>query len=501
MRTHVVTALSLLLVLVLHWQLSHALRNDAFVDEATYIVSGQQLAEAAQHGAAPPPIATYLSGAPHLYPRLAAVLYASGGLEGVRTFSLICLLVAIVAVCSAAQQLFASRVAGIAAAALFAVQAPVLFLSRFATYDAPSVALLALALALAVDRRERSGTATAVLAGLAIGAAAMVKYAALLYAPGIVLVCALAATGRARWTRGVLAGIGAVTAVVGLALLDDSRAMWTGFVTTTLSRSVTSGGDVRALIGFALTLGGAVATLAIPGLAVATPRMRWVALCIFASALLAPLNHVRLHEFVSLHKHMAFALVLFASLAGGAVDGLLHWLRKRWARNDVVIASAVAAAAIAIVARAIVQPGLAESRRLFRYWPDNTQRAYATLAPVVSDSARFLAEEPDLGALYLVPPVPAAHWVHPYFFDYAGESARTPGEIAPFRRAIRDGYFTAVVLRFGPQRTWALAMEEELLHAQPRYRLAAKLPFELSDGAGAYQLWVRADAPGADQVR
>ena len=252
---------------------------------------------------------------------------------------------------------------------------------------------------------------------------------------------------------------------------------------------------------FAAALGGVAALIALPALALASAAVRLAGITIFVSASLAPINHVRLHEFVSLHKHMAFALVLLATLGGGSVAALVAWLIRRWERGQGVIASAVAAAALAIGARAILRPGIDEAHRLFQYWPVNTRAAYLDFTPVTSKTARFLSEEPDLGTLYLGKLAPVAQWVHPYYFDYDGQQARKPADVAPYRLAIRDGYFTAVLLRFGPQREWAAAVEEELLRSQPRYRLAARLPFTLVDGPGAYQLWVRADAPGADRVR
>ncbi len=505
-RTRIATALSLVAIGVVQWNAARTLRNDAFVDEATYIVSGQLLRTAHASGIAAPPVANYLSGAPHLYPQLASLLFERGGLEAARTFSLFCMLAALVAVYSAARGIFDRRLAGVAAAALFSTQAPVLFLSRFATYDALCVALLAIALAFAVDSRARWRTATAVAAGLCIGTAAVVKYAALLYLPCIVLVAAfsvpsLSLFSSARLTRGAIAAAAALTVAGLLVSLGEPSRLLTGFVTTTLTRAVTSGGRAIDLLLFASALGGVSALLALPAMAIASSARRFTSITIFVWALLAPLNHVRLHEFVSLHKHMAFALVLFTVLAGGTIAALMSWIRRRWEYDQLLIAFAVAAASLAICARAIVRPGQTEADRLFRYWPNNTSYAYRAIAPVLRSDAHYLAEEPDLGTLYLGTRAPVSQWVHPYFFDYDGQRARTPSDLAPFRSAIRDGYFTAIVLRFGPQRTWANAMEEALLRSQPRYRLAARLPFELADGPGAYQVWVRSDAPGAGQVR
>ncbi len=491
--------LSLLVLAGTQWWLSRPLQNDAFVDEATYIVTGQ-LWRAAAAGGDATAVASYLSGAPHLYPQLASLLFERGGLEAVRAFSFGCMVIAMIGVYFIAHGLLSDRVAGLAASAMFILQAPVQFLSRFATYDALCVALLAVALAVAMDRRARMGWMSVAVAGACIGAASVIKYAALLYLPCVVLVAALVGASGNRLKRGLLTAVVAGCTVALLGLLGQPSELWTGFLSTTLARRVTSGGRAVDLVLFAASLGGAAVAIAIPALMTAPAAMRWAAITMFVWALLAPLNHVRLHEFVSLHKHMAFGAVLVSPLAGGALAALCSWLQRRWEYQQTVIAVGVASATLAILARAVAIPGVAEAQRLYQYWPNNTRKAYRSFAPLLNDSARFLSEEPDLGTLYLGSRAPVEQWVHPYFFDYDGQRARKPADTAPYRLAIRDGFFTAVLLRFGPQGSWATAVEEELLRSQPRYRLAAKLPFTLADGPGAYQLWVRADAPGAALV-
>ena len=91
-----------------------------------------------------PPFPAYFSGAPVIYPPLAALADNAGGLAGARILSLAFMLGATVLLWGVAGRLFGRR-AAFFAAALFAVLGPTLHLGAFATYDAMAVFLVALA--------------------------------------------------------------------------------------------------------------------------------------------------------------------------------------------------------------------------------------------------------------------------------------------------------------------------------------------------------------------
>jgi 4-amino-4-deoxy-L-arabinose transferase-like glycosyltransferase len=91
-----------------------------------------------------PQFPAYFSGAPVLYPPIGALADSIGGLTGARILSLIFMLGATVALWATTGRLFGRR-AAFFAAALFAVLGPTLHLGAFATYDAMSIFLMALA--------------------------------------------------------------------------------------------------------------------------------------------------------------------------------------------------------------------------------------------------------------------------------------------------------------------------------------------------------------------
>ena len=118
--------------------------DTAFEDEATYLWAGHLEWAHWLHGAPVPPLAAYFSGAPVIYPPIGALADSAWGLTGARLLSLGFMLGATALLWAAASRLFGRR-AAFFAAALFAVQGPVLHLGAFAAYDAMSVFGVALA--------------------------------------------------------------------------------------------------------------------------------------------------------------------------------------------------------------------------------------------------------------------------------------------------------------------------------------------------------------------
>jgi 4-amino-4-deoxy-L-arabinose transferase-like glycosyltransferase len=138
--------LPLLAVLAVQAALSLRLvrADTAFQDEALYLWAGHREWAHWLHGMPVPPFPAYFSGAPVVYPPVGALADSVGGLAGARVLSLVFMLGATVLLWGTAGRLFGRR-AAFFAAALFATAGPVLHLGAFATYDAMSVLLVALA--------------------------------------------------------------------------------------------------------------------------------------------------------------------------------------------------------------------------------------------------------------------------------------------------------------------------------------------------------------------
>src|SRR5450755_4973946 len=155
--------------------------NTAFQDEALYLWAGHLQWAHWLHGAAVPPFAYYFSGAPVIYPPIGALADSIGGLAGARILSLVFMLGATTLLWGTAGRLFGRR-AAFFAVALFAVLGPTLHLGSFATYDAMSVFLIALA-AWCVVRAGKEGEATGwmLAAGAALALANAAVYSSVLF--------------------------------------------------------------------------------------------------------------------------------------------------------------------------------------------------------------------------------------------------------------------------------------------------------------------------------
>src|SRR6202042_3726955 len=113
-------------------------------------------------------------GTPVLYPPIGALADSIGGLTGARVLSLIFMLVATTFLWGTVSKLYGNR-AAFFAAALFAVSGPTLHLGAFATYDAMSVLLIALACWCVVrpgDERDATGWMAMAAVAMAVANAA-----------------------------------------------------------------------------------------------------------------------------------------------------------------------------------------------------------------------------------------------------------------------------------------------------------------------------------------
>ena len=172
--------------------------DTAFEDEATYLWAGHLEWAHLLHGTPLPQFPSYFSGAPVIYPPIGALADSIGGLTAARILSLAFMLGATVALWATADRLFGQR-AAFFAAALFAVSGPTLHLGAFATYDAMSVFLVALAAWLVV----RAGRATGrdlwmMAAGVALALANATAYTSALFDPVVLLLALVTSPSRGR---------------------------------------------------------------------------------------------------------------------------------------------------------------------------------------------------------------------------------------------------------------------------------------------------------------
>lgn len=476
----------LLCVLLVQAGLSLRLRGPAFQDEALYMAAGHyELAELLHGTPAPADFAGYFSGHPKLYPVLAALVDAQFGITGVRMVSLLSMLGTTALLYALTRRLFNVR-AAIGAAALYSVLQSTTFLGNFATFDAASVFLLAVS-AWAVVRTGRMRAHAVLLAAPPAALAFGVKYAAGLFLPTLVVLAVLTAyrhRGVRALGRGVVLGLG-ILAVLGagywlsgplggISGTTTGRAKGTDSAFTLIGHSAEWGGIV-----FLMALGGSVAYALrarmgeMPWMGGQTPgRWRRVALgtLLTGTALLAPAYQIHLHAEISLNKHVGFGLLFAAPMAGLGIARLVgpHFRHPQLG--------------ILVYCLALTF-GMVQAQE--HYAPPDSRAMVRFLRGVVDGKGAYLAEEHEIPAYYLRDLTTWDQWQSTYSMDYKGGSGP-----AAFRAAVLDGHFDAILLRGGvtPETDRVV---EEALRGNPRYRLAAVVPFTLGTGSHNYHIWVR----------
>jgi hypothetical protein len=496
---------SLLLVVVLAVQAGLSLRlvwsNTAFQDEAAYLWAGHLEWAHWLHGTPVPQFPAYFSGAPVIYPPVAALADSIGGLAAARVLSLVFMLGATALLWATAGRLVGRR-AAFFAAALFAVLGPTLHLGSFATYDAMSVMLVALAawcVVRAGDRQDATGWILAAAGALALANAA--AYASVVLDPVVIVLALVTAFprpgGKLAVARcGTLFTVVAVLLTAGLLLGGSSYA--TGVTHTTLWRAGGTDSPLSVLAGW-WSWTGLVAVAALCGVAASWAgrqgRARtWLLAVLFSAVLLVPLEQARVHTTASLNKHVDLGAWFAAIAAGYAVDRFIATAPA--GRNR---ALACGACVIALVFP--LSLGAGQSRAFSTSWPD-AQSFTAILGPLVDHgSGHLLVEDPSIAEYYLPAGSQWERWsstrnvVLPSGASTGGPSnnagvtgAGNPGVYAAL---ITEGYFSLVALNFSDTTALDHRIAADLRH-NPHYHIIQVIPYgpgPSGPAPGTYVIW------------
>ncbi|MGI8450819.1 MAG: ArnT family glycosyltransferase [Streptosporangiaceae bacterium] len=480
-------------ILCVQAALTLRMSNTAFEDEALYLYSGHLQIAHLLHGT---PLqgnyASYFSGAPVLYPVLGALADGVGGLAAARAVSLIAMLGTTALLYSLTRRMFNERV-GLCAAVIFSVTESALFLGHLATYDAPSLFLLALASWIVV-RTAPFRWPGYLLAAPPIALAVATKYAAGLFVPTIVVFSALAA-----WPyRGRMALIAppaltaAIAALLGGALSLAGPSYLTGirFTTTARFQGTTA---TSVLLRDSLVWGGLPFALAVIGAVAYTLRARtepgeliaaaggrlWrltLGVVLTGTALLVPADQIHIHTLTSLQKHIGFGLFFAAPFAG---IGLARIVGDHFRRAQVGIA--IWGAALVI--------GMTQANDLFNAWPDSSG-FITVMSRYLQPRAHYLVEVDEVPIYYFRSHRDAQphQFTSTYFIGYVDRQRQYLTGNAGYVAAIKAGYFRVVA--YNGQVTPALDnVLASTLRADPDYRLAATI--SNGDHSVNYYVWVR----------
>lgn len=417
-------------------------RTAPFTDEALYIEAGHAEWAHWLHGVAVPHFAYWFSGAPVLYPPLAAAADSAGGLPAARALSLIVMFGATALVYLMGCRLFNRRIAGLAAA-LFAVGGLVVHYGAFATFGPLALFLLTLAAWAAVRVRD-GGFWWLPACALALVAANATKYATLLWDP--VIVGMLVLHGWDKDKREAIGRACALTATVliieaGLLMLggaDYSR----GLIVTTVFRAIhwAPPNSAAAVLARAFLLIGVLVLTATLGVVLSVLRRRPMALTLFLcllvlAAVLAPIDQARIHQLTSLDKNVGFGLPFAALGAGYALGEGRSWLASRWNWGKLAAAITATAVLLSVLISGRIErvqfrgPGIAAARQIVAA----IRHSYRHGTYVISDGDAARMEQ------YYLPDIPPDRWL--------GVFAPNAAQRQRIADAIRCGLASVVVLR------------------------------------------------------
>jgi Dolichyl-phosphate-mannose-protein mannosyltransferase len=466
--------------------------NTAFTDEALYLWAGHLEWQHWLRGLPLPGFPTYFSGSPTVYPPVGAIADSLGGLAGARLLSLCFMLTASVLLYGMAGQLFGRR-SGLFASAVFASTASAQFLGAFATYDAMSLMLLALAARLAVATGTAQGAARLTLllgTGAVMALADAAKYAAALWNPIVIALAALAIWHANGWRRGAAAGVicGGSFAVVAAAMVWLAGYPYRrGISLTTLSRQQGTSSPYGIIVD-SLGWVGVVAALAVIGAVTVTVTrtslpLRITAWVLTGAVVLAPANQARIHVFTSLFKHVGFGAWFGAAVAGVALAALADAVPR--VKRTAALRAAVSAALVS----ALLGTLLAATH--FTTWAPSAAFV-AAVKPVVPGRGPVLAaDNGNVIEYYLRQESSKAIFYGPWYFRYRDpDSHRHLVGTSAFADAIRHRFFRVIALSFSDSKAIDLRISGDI-RRYGGYRLMKVVPYQVAGWRSAYRIWVR----------
>lgn len=329
-------------------------------NEAFAIYSGHQLIHELWHGGGSPFYEGYSSGAPVIYPVLAASADYLGGLVLVRLVSMAFMLIATTLLYLSGRRAFGYWPA-VSGAALFAALWTTHYVGSDATHDAMSLALLSAAAYAAVRSAAPAPLAPTgtwlLLVPVLLLAANATSYQTMLFDPVVIGLSALLTRGgwRRSLRRALALTISVAVLLVTGALLAGSSYL-KGILATALDRPGRDIGDPHAATQRSVLLHttswiGAVLCVAVAGFLIALAfrrdRRDSAVLAILAIAgLLGAIQGIWLRSLTLLAGHEGIGAWFACVAAGGALAGLAELVRSRSAKG--LIAGVAVAVAVLV---------------------------------------------------------------------------------------------------------------------------------------------------------
>lgn len=399
----------------------------AYMDESIYVVYGRMFLS--RHFEAPLDTPLQWSFGWYLWPAMAAIADRIGGLAAVREMAAGLGMVTIAAVYGFARRLFSSAVA-VGVAAVMAVLAPAVLVSRIATRDSGSICFLALGLWAFSGGWQENRKRDWAAAAACFFAAFLCKYLVAIYFPFLVIL--------ALWKRTKSSLFFALP-------LSAGCAFYAGFHFGDLQHLLRYGavyGSLRASAGQAwnIYMGGRwdfwlLVLAAVPTLFVR--KWRAAAALLWTGAAVILLFQWNSRADYDYWKHVNYALIFLVPLAVVGVLSVIERFRKTdygrmlWG-----------VCAVMVLAGAVGWLGKIQSINEFVFWP-NVNPILAYFENRLTSNDRVLVDDTVM-RYYFQSRLHQYQITDPMYFHY-GEYLGEPAYAA----AVQDGAFTYVVLDGG----------------------------------------------------
>lgn len=431
----------LLLILAIQAVLSARLlwANTAFQDEALYLWAGHLELAHWSSGTPIPDFSTYFSGAPVVYPPLAALADSIGGLAGARLLSLIFMLGSTTLLFYTARRLYNRRVA-IMASAFFGTLGWADQLGAFATYDAMAVFLTALSAWQVVRARGRLSEPLLIGAGITLAFADAAKYAAVLWNPIVVGLVVLTAT-EGGWLRKLSRATRLVVysgSVVYMALKLGGHGYMQGLDFTTLHRQIVTGTPPLKVLDITWGWLALLVLMAFLGIFLSwydQGRPNALPVLLFLAGILAPVAQAHESDITSLHKHVVFGAWFLCIMTGYAASKISYLDNK--------LSHGVLISLVVLLAGMI--SGCLEVNAYSGQWPNVSRTMPALASAIRTAHCPCLVFQEDPAHYYLSSGLLSGEVVGPYSFTFhdshTWETIRGAQAMAA---AIADEYFGVV---------------------------------------------------------
>lgn len=441
--------------------------NSPFNDEAVYIVVGELGLFEGDWVTYNP--GSWIAGHPKLYPSMAALGFQFGGIWGARFLSTLFGLVPPAIAGWMILSMYEKKSKWVRAAGMALVMSLVggtavgIYISRLATYDAPSVAFLMISVgALFKTRNYTSGIDASkwyVLAGISLAMAVMTKIIMLAYAPLVVFYAAWLAYQKHLYRFGILYFALPLATILGVYALLYGGAV-TGYLDGQTGRenfnifAVWSYfiGNTEMLTGFWML--GSLGLLL-------TRRWKPFFVLGIAGAWIVAL-HIATHRIASFDKHSYLAVIFWSIAAAIGITELLLQVPKRVVRpffSGMLIGVSMLYLVIAY----------RQSSRFNNEWP-NVDGILNALIQRMNEDDRVLTQ---LGGATILAVSTVTHPAQTTTFDWFEYQSREGTEA--YRKAVEDGYFQWIVLDNQPYENNQAIYDAVNEHLQENYVLATEV--------------------------